>query len=101
MESRYVTLQTTILITRNTIVHAEFQWPSSNSQCEELSNCPQSGSYVSDVSFLISDSLDEYIAMQFGRVGPDTFSMDVQYPLSIFQAFAVCLTAFDPKIMCE
>ncbi|KAH6813987.1 tubby like protein 3 [Perilla frutescens var. frutescens] len=43
----------------------------------------------------------ENVILQFGKVGKDTFTMDYQYPLSAFQAFAVCLSSFDTKITCE
>lgn len=43
----------------------------------------------------------ENVILQFGKVGKDTFTMDYQYPLSAFQAFAVCLSSFDTKIACE
>jgi Tub family. len=39
--------------------------------------------------------------MQFGRVSNDTFNMDFEWPLSPFQAFAICLSSFDYKIACE
>lgn len=41
------------------------------------------------------------VILQFGRVGPDKFTMDYQYPLSPFQAFAICLSSFDYKLACE
>jgi len=33
--------------------------------------------------------------MQFGKVGDDSFNMDVSWPLSIFQAFGIAISAFD------
>ncbi|KAK4779035.1 hypothetical protein SAY86_006563 [Trapa natans] len=39
--------------------------------------------------------------LQFGKVGDDIFTMDYRQPLSAFQAFAVCLTSFGTKIVCE
>lgn len=39
--------------------------------------------------------------LQFGKVGKDMFTMDYRYPLSAFQAFAICLTSFDTKLACE
>lgn len=44
---------------------------------------------------------DENVILQFGKVGKDVFTMDYQYPLSAFQAFAICLSSFDTKIACE
>lgn len=41
------------------------------------------------------------IILQFGKVGKDMFTMDYQYPLSAFQAFAICLSSFDTKLACE
>ncbi|CAA2964162.1 tubby-like F-box 8 [Olea europaea subsp. europaea] len=41
------------------------------------------------------------IILQFGKIGKDTFTMDYQYPLSAFQAFAICLSSFDSKLACE
>ncbi|GMI73354.1 tubby like protein 10 [Hibiscus trionum] len=41
------------------------------------------------------------IILQFGKVGKDIFTMDYRYPLSAFQAFAICLSSFDTKLACE
>ncbi|PKA64785.1 Tubby-like F-box protein 8 [Apostasia shenzhenica] len=41
------------------------------------------------------------IILQFGKVAKDTFTMDYRYPLSAFQAFAICLSSFDTKLACE
>ncbi|BAF22685.1 tubby-like F-box protein 12 [Oryza sativa Japonica Group] len=41
------------------------------------------------------------VILQFGKVGKDMFTMDYRYPLSAFQAFAICLTSFDTKLACE
>ena len=43
----------------------------------------------------------EKIILQFGKVGRDLFTMDFRYPISAFQAFAICLSSFDTKIACE
>lgn len=43
----------------------------------------------------------EKVILQFGKVGKDVFTMDYQYPVSAFQAFAICLSSFDTKIACE
>lgn len=52
-------------------------------------------------SQLASPSEYDKVLLQFGKVGKDTFTMDYQYPLSAFQAFAVCLSSFDTKLACE
>lgn len=41
------------------------------------------------------------VIIQFGKVGKDVFTMDYRYPISAFQAFAICLSSFDTKIACE
>jgi tubby and related proteins len=40
----------------------------------------------------------EEVVLQFGRVGKNSFSMDVRYPLSPFQAFSICVACMDNKI---
>ncbi|KAL2229822.1 UNVERIFIED_CONTAM: Tubby-like F-box protein 6 [Sesamum indicum] len=41
------------------------------------------------------------VILQFGKVGKDVFTMDYRYPISAFQAFAICLSSFDTKIACK
>lgn len=41
------------------------------------------------------------VILQFGKVEKDVFTMDYRYPISAFQAFAICLSSFDTKIACE
>ncbi|KAE8713400.1 Tubby-like F-box protein 6 [Hibiscus syriacus] len=43
----------------------------------------------------------ENVILQFGKIGKDIFTMDYRYPLSAFQAFAICLSSFDTKLVCE
>ena len=45
--------------------------------------------------------VDKPVLLQFGKIGKDTFTMDYRYPLSAFQAFAICLSSFDTKVACE
>ncbi|XP_047333679.1 tubby-like F-box protein 10 [Impatiens glandulifera] len=56
---------------------------------------PQSGSQQT------VQSDQDKIILQFGKVGKDLFTMDYRYPLSAFQAFAICLSCFDTKLACE
>ena len=42
----------------------------------------------------------ENVILQFEKVGKDVFAMDYQYPISAFQAFAICLSSFDTRIGC-
>ncbi|CAN8255936.1 unnamed protein product [Cochlearia groenlandica] len=44
---------------------------------------------------------DERIILQFGKIGKDMFTMDYGYPISAFQAFAICLSSFETRIACE
>ncbi|CAH1443197.1 unnamed protein product [Lactuca virosa] len=48
-----------------------------------------------------SQSSHDKVILQFGKVGKDIFTMDYRYPLSAFQAFAICLSSFDTKLACE
>uniref|UniRef100_A0A0D9S314 TUB like protein 2 n=1 Tax=Chlorocebus sabaeus TaxID=60711 RepID=A0A0D9S314_CHLSB len=43
----------------------------------------------------------EHLVLQFGRVGPDTFTMDFCFPFSPLQAFGVCLSSFNWKLAVE
>ncbi|XP_047311817.1 tubby-like F-box protein 2 [Impatiens glandulifera] len=43
----------------------------------------------------------EKVILQFGKIGKDIFTMDYSYPLSAFQAFAICLSSFDTKSVCD
>lgn len=45
-----------------------------------------------------SDDDGSAIVLQFGKIGKDTFALDFQYPLSPFQAFALCIASMDGKI---
>lgn len=48
-----------------------------------------------------AQSDQDKIILQFGKVSKDMFTMDYRYPLSAFQAFAICLSSFDTKLACE
>ncbi|KAJ8476066.1 hypothetical protein OPV22_019793 [Ensete ventricosum] len=54
-----------------------------------------------DPSYGVSPAEQERVILQFGKIGKDIFTMDYRYPLSAFQAFAICLTSFDTKPACE
>lgn len=43
----------------------------------------------------------EKVVLQFGRKGNDEFIMDVRWPMSLFQAFAISLSSCDSKIACD
>ncbi|XP_031117069.1 tubby-like F-box protein 5 [Ipomoea triloba] len=54
-----------------------------------------------DPSHNIAHTDQEKVILQFGKIGKDVFTMDYCFPLSAFQAFAICLTSFDLKPACE
>lgn len=54
-----------------------------------------------DPSLNIPAAEQEKVILQFGKIGKDIFTMDYRYPLSAFQAFAICLSSFDTKPACE
>eukprot|EP01018_Ginkgo_biloba_P005761 Gb_28725 [translate_table: standard] len=49
----------------------------------------------------VTQSDQDKVILQFGKIGKDIFTMDYCYPLSAFQAFAICLSSFDTKLACE
>jgi len=61
----------------------------------------RNGNIIKYLRKTLISPLDERIFLQFGRVTNDTFNMDLEWPLSPFQAFAICLSSFDYKIACE
>jgi tubby-related protein 1 len=50
---------------------------------------------------LVDPEEQNTVVLQFGRVGKDEFTMDLQYPMSPYQAFALTLSSFDSKIACD
>ncbi|PWA85488.1 F-box domain, cyclin-like protein [Artemisia annua] len=54
-----------------------------------------------DPSHNVSDAEQNKVILQFGKIGQDMFTMDYRYPLSAYQAFAICLSSFDTKPACE
>ena len=47
---------------------------------------------------LVHEESTDHIMLQFGRIAKDTFNVDIRYPMSPLQAFAICLTSLDSKI---
>jgi len=43
----------------------------------------------------LRDDPDQDVVIQFGKMNDNLFNLDFKYPLSPFQAFAVCLSSFD------
>ncbi|KAE8709873.1 Tubby-like F-box protein 6 [Hibiscus syriacus] len=49
----------------------------------------------------ISAAERDKVILQFGKIEKDIFTMDYRYPLSAFQTFAICLSSFGTKPICE
>eukprot|EP01026_Neomeris_dumetosa_P006418 TRINITY_DN1203_c0_g1_i1.p1 TRINITY_DN1203_c0_g1~~TRINITY_DN1203_c0_g1_i1.p1 ORF type:complete len:491 (-),score=25.99 TRINITY_DN1203_c0_g1_i1:503-1975(-) len=43
---------------------------------------------------LVSQMDNDYIVLQFGKIGADVFTMDVKWPMSPLQGFGICLSSF-------
>lgn len=52
-------------------------------------------------NFQLIEYGNEELFLQFGKINESTYAMDFQYPLSPFQAFAICLSSLATKIACE
>ena len=67
-----------------------------------VKNCqivsPMDCTVVIVVSFVV---VVDYIIMQFGRIGADSFSLDFKFPMTAVTAFAIALTSLDSKLACE
>lgn len=50
---------------------------------------------------LITAENEDDVILTFGRCGTNLFSMDVAYPLSIFQAFCIAMSSASSKLACE
>ncbi|TPX72693.1 hypothetical protein SpCBS45565_g00260 [Spizellomyces sp. 'palustris'] len=63
------------------------------------SHCLNFGGRVTQPSIknfqLVGTENENFVIMQFGRCGPDYFTLDVRYPMTPLDAFAVALTTFD------
>ncbi|KAJ3231098.1 hypothetical protein HDU81_004039 [Chytriomyces hyalinus] len=62
------------------------------------SHCLNFGGRVTQPSiknFQLIGEDSETIVLQFGRCGPDIFSLDARYPMTPVEAFAVAITTFD------
>ena len=55
---------------------------------------------VKNFQLVSPDDLDT-VVLQFGRSGKEFFTMDLQWPLSPLQSFAITLSSFDYKLACE
>ena len=51
----------------------------------------------SSKNFILKQDMNQ--SLLFGKVAKDTYIMEVSYPLSPFEAFGICLTSLDSKLM--
>lgn len=49
----------------------------------------------------IKSEKKENDSVQFGRVHDHIFALDVMFPFSPLQAFAICLSSIDNKLGCQ
>ncbi|KAH1113385.1 hypothetical protein J1N35_006763 [Gossypium stocksii] len=68
---------------------------------EPITQAPMNSySAALDPSHNESPEEQEKVVLHFGKIGKDIFTMDYGYPLSAFQAFAICLSSFDTEQAC-
>ncbi|KAF8660022.1 hypothetical protein HU200_058107 [Digitaria exilis] len=88
----------TVASVKNFQLIASVPPPASGGASQQLAPPAQTQPQASGSS---SSSSHDTVILQFGKVSRDMFTMDYRYPLSAFQAFAICLTSFDTKLACE
>lgn len=52
-------------------------------------------------NFILEAETDGHELVLFGKVNDNKFNLDMAHPLSPLVAFAVALSSFDSRIMCE
>lgn len=50
---------------------------------------------------LVDPEEQNTVLLQFGRVGKNEFTMDLQWPMTPLQAFSITMSSFDSKIACD
>lgn len=50
---------------------------------------------------LIKANQPDVVMLQFGKMGKDLFTLDIQHPMSPLQAFAIALSGVDSKLVCD
>lgn len=53
------------------------------------------------INSTVKGNANDNVTMQFGRTGDNEFIMDIQWPMSVFQAFAIALSSCDSKLACD
>lgn len=52
-------------------------------------------------NFLLTDDNEKENYMIFGRIDENLFSLEVKWPLSIYQAFGIAISSMASKYGCE
>lgn len=52
-------------------------------------------------NFILETKPEGPETMLFGKVNESKFNLDIMQPMSTYLAFAIALTSFDSRIMCE
>ena len=83
----------------------EKNWYSNNSNNNNNNNNGNNGNNGNssdDDEEYINSPMNPYhqydVILQFGKIATDKFTMDVQYPLSVYQAYAICIACMDGKL---
>ncbi|KAJ2723676.1 Tubby- protein 2 [Coemansia sp. Benny D115] len=74
--------------------------------------CDESRAYVLDFAGrvrvpsvknfqLMHPDEEEYTVLQFGRFGPDSFTLDMRYPMTHVMALGVAISSIDKKLACN
>ncbi|KAI8909808.1 tubby C-terminal-like domain-containing protein [Gorgonomyces haynaldii] len=50
---------------------------------------------IKNMQLIAETDFDATILLQFGRCGPDFFTLDVRWPLTPFEAFCIAITTFE------
>ncbi|ORX70984.1 Tub-domain-containing protein [Linderina pennispora] len=50
---------------------------------------------------LVHPEDEDYVVMQFGRVGPDSFTLDMRFPTTPVMALGIAITSLDRKLACS
>mmetsp|Transcript_5903 Transcript_5903/g.11164 ORF Transcript_5903/g.11164 Transcript_5903/m.11164 type:complete len:446 (+) Transcript_5903:2234-3571(+) len=88
----------------NHLLYFENRQPKRNEDmCAYMLNFKKRVTMASVKNFQLMDKSDDTdrVIIQFGRTGNDDFIMDVRWPMSLFQAFAISLSSCDSKIACD
>ncbi|KAI8323758.1 hypothetical protein GQ54DRAFT_245486, partial [Martensiomyces pterosporus] len=43
---------------------------------------------------------EDYTVLQFGKVGPDSFTLDMRFPMTPVVAMGIAITSLDRKALC-